>query len=116
MAVVTITGTIGFEAIFKGKPVLAFGPTFYEFFPGVFRIKTNEDCCKAIENISIHKYSYNQRQVAMYLKALEKYIVPMGMNEKNFTDNGVPAVDSMDRITMVRKILQFYEEYYRSKR
>ena len=38
------------------------------------------------------------------------------MNEKNFTDNGVPAVDSMDRITMVRKILQFYEEYYRSKR
>lgn len=116
MAVVTITGTIGFEAIFKGKPVLAFGPTFYEFFPGVFRIKTNEDCCKAIENISIHKYSYNQRQVAMYLKALEKYIVPMGMNEKNFTDNGVPAVDSMDRITMIRKILQFYEEYYESKR
>ena len=112
MAVVTVTGTIGFEAIFRGKPVLTFGPTFYEYYPSVFRIKTNTDCEKAILKISTAEFTYDVKEVAMYLKAIEKYIIPMGMNEKSFTDNGVPGVDELDKRRLVEKIKEFFREYY----
>jgi hypothetical protein len=41
-AVVTVSGSVGFEAILKGKPVLVFGRTWYEPLPGVRRVE-NED-------------------------------------------------------------------------
>ena len=34
------------------------------------------------------------------------------MNEKNYQDNGIPAVDDEDRRNMVNKIVEFYKEYY----
>lgn len=51
MALATITGTAGIEALFKGKPVLVFGNQFYTEFPGVFHIKSNAECKKAIREI-----------------------------------------------------------------
>lgn len=112
VAVITVTGTIGFEALFKGKPVLTFGATFYEHFPSVFRIKTNYDCKIAVEKIAVTDFIYDAREIAIYLHAVEKYIVPMGMNEKSFTDNGVPPVDEIDRLRLAEKIKEFYREYY----
>jgi len=40
----TITGTIGWEAISGGKPVLTFGHAWYNGLPGVFRIEDEPDC------------------------------------------------------------------------
>ena len=36
-AVATITGTVGWEAVRKGKKAIVFGSTWYSSFPGVFR-------------------------------------------------------------------------------
>lgn len=36
-AVATLTGTIGFEALREGKPVITFGLAWYNFLPGVFK-------------------------------------------------------------------------------
>ncbi|MDD5075440.1 MAG: hypothetical protein PHO54_06285, partial [Candidatus Peribacteraceae bacterium] len=48
VAVATCSGSAGFEALFRGKPVLLFGSRFYQYANGVFKIRTVEDCQKAI--------------------------------------------------------------------
>lgn len=111
-AVVTITGTVGFEALFLDKPVLLFGHTFYENYSYVFSIKTAQECKKAIEQISKNKFKFDKKEMKIYLKSIEKYVVPMGANEKNFKDNGTPVVDKVDRNNIVNKITNFCQEYY----
>lgn len=113
LGVVTVTGTVGFESIFRGKPVLVFGSTYYEYYPGVFRIKTNKDCKDALTKIC-RKYNstYKRTEMRAYLHALAKYVVSMGMNEKSFLDNGVPPVEEEDCKNLVNKIVEFYQEYY----
>ena len=49
--VATITGTAGWEAIIRGKPVVVFGDAWYQSAPNVFRIKTTLDCQQALEKI-----------------------------------------------------------------
>lgn len=112
VAVATITGTVGFEALFLGKPVLIFGHTFYENYPYAFPIKTVSECKNAIAKITSNKFNFDIKEMKLYLKAIEKYVVPLGANEKNFQDNGTPVVDKEDRQNLVDKIISFVREYY----
>ena len=114
-AVVTIRGSIAFEALFKGMPIIVFGGLFYECYPSVFRVHTNDECKQAIDYIESHEFQYDERKLRCLLKAVSKYVIPMGMNEKNYRDNGIPAVSDEDRQNMVNKIVEFYKEYYDDK-
>jgi hypothetical protein len=71
-AVATATGTVGWEALFKLKPILMFGEYIYKYAPGVFYIQTNKDCEKAIKNITEKKYILSHQHLKLYLKAIEK--------------------------------------------
>lgn len=51
LAVATITGTVGWEALFLGKPVLLFGHIFYKHIPGVINVNDTESLAKALEQI-----------------------------------------------------------------
>lgn len=115
VAVVTVTGTIGFEALFRGKPVLCFGETFYSKYPSVFRIHTVEECKEATNLIANTNFSFNPKDLAIYLYASQKYAIPMGMCEKEFLDNGIPGVDDGDRKRLTEKIVEFYQEYYSAR-
>ncbi|MAB80219.1 MAG: hypothetical protein CMJ89_12775 [Planctomycetes bacterium] len=44
-----ITGTVGWEALFQGKPVMLFGEAFYESLPGVMRVNSQEDIRTMLE-------------------------------------------------------------------
>jgi len=72
-AVVTVTGTSGWEAMVRGKPVICFGLSWYEKFEGVLRIVDEESAARIAS--FIEGYSYNERGLLAYLSAYGKQSV-----------------------------------------
>ena len=79
--VVTATGTAGWEAIFREKPVLLFGTIFYQYAPGVYRIETVEDCKNAIKEIFEQNKKPEIDKVKMFVKAFEQNTIPVYYSE-----------------------------------
>jgi len=50
-AVATITGTAGWEALFRGKPSIVFGRAFYRGAPGVIAVDRHGDLKAALEQV-----------------------------------------------------------------
>lgn len=71
VAVATITGTAGWEALFKKKPVLIFGDCFYDNAPGVFKIRNFKDCRAAVKSIFSQEFKYDERKLKIYLQAIQ---------------------------------------------
>lgn len=67
-AVATVTGTVGWEAIVKGKPVIIFGLAWYEHYRGVLKI---ENSASAIHiQPFIENFRFDENNLLIYLKAL----------------------------------------------
>lgn len=75
LAIVTVSGTIGFEALARGKPVLVFGRTWYEYAPGAFRIKTAKDLLIAYNSIIANDKITTTDEFDNYIKNLSNYFV-----------------------------------------
>ena len=67
IAVSTITGTAGWEALRMGKPVIVFGHTFWNKLPGAFHTSN------PIKWSSIEKYKFNSSQFQKATNNLSKY-------------------------------------------
>ncbi|MBN1280616.1 MAG: hypothetical protein JXA00_03105 [Candidatus Thermoplasmatota archaeon] len=70
-AVVTVTGTAGWEAVVRGKPALIFGHAWYKFCDGVFYIPTKEACQDAL--LKIHAgFTVDPMAVRLFLSAVQQ--------------------------------------------
>jgi len=67
-AVVTTTGTPGWEAVLQGTPAIIFGYTWYRNCPGIFQVRSTKDCKKALEIIQNTK-KISQQDILCYLAA-----------------------------------------------
>ena len=108
--VVTVTGTAGFEAIFRSKPVLLFGSQAYSEFPGVFKIRFGEDCVKAVNQIINGEYSISCRDLRIALKAIEPFVNFVTLADTAFGGRG--SVSNEDKIMLVDSMLQFTKAFY----
>jgi hypothetical protein len=72
VAVATLTGTTGWEAIMRAKPVLCFGYAWYIGCDGVMRITNRNDCSIALENIR-NGVVIDMIKVHCFLAALDKH-------------------------------------------
>jgi len=72
VAVATATGTAGFEALFRKKPVLLFGHRFYQYASGVYPVHSEEDCRSAVASIFERREVPSLRDARLFLKALEE--------------------------------------------
>ncbi len=71
-AVATCSGSAGFEAIFRQKPVLLFGSRFYQCAKGVFRIRTVKDCRSAVQEIFEHGAAPSLVESRLFLRAMQE--------------------------------------------
>lgn len=95
VAVATVTGTVGWEAVMHRLPVLVFGMIWFEKMPGVLRI-TDSNSAKKITQF-LENYQFDEKKVLAYLMALAKNskIVyhyngekeKVGIEEKECVDN-----------------------------
>ncbi len=95
-AVVTLTGTIGWEGMVRGKPVICFGSTWYEgFTDGVLKVKDDKTIAEMTD--FIYKYKFSEEKLKSYLKAIENHSIRayfyrglqkhLKMEEKECVDN-----------------------------
>jgi hypothetical protein len=111
-AVVTITGTAGFEAIFRGKPVLLFGPQFYSEFPGVFRIRQFDDCKRAVNQIVNGDVQISSRDLRIALKSVEPFVITMPIIDKGFVDSGGERLTEDHKLLLIDAVIRFAKDHY----
>ncbi len=71
-AVATATGTVGWEALYREKPILLFGHNFYQYATGVFAVHSAEDCRAAMTRIFGEGFRPTRKDLKIFLKALEE--------------------------------------------
>lgn len=67
LAVATLTGMTGWEAVVRGKPVLCLGYSSYRICDGVYHINEEKDLIDAIKKIEQNQFLPNQQKVKKYL-------------------------------------------------
>jgi len=101
-AISTVCGTVGWESIVRGKPVVLFGLSWYENYDkGVLRI-TDETSAKNIKEF-IESYEYDEHALLAYLEAVgkntklayyykAKYKAILGLSEEQCVDNIIGSI------------------------
>jgi len=69
--IANVTGTVGFEAVARGKPALVFGHNWYNACEGIFYTPTVKSCQKAISLIE-SGYKINPNNVKLFLYTLDQ--------------------------------------------
>jgi len=73
ISVATVTGTAGWEAVCFEKPVLLFGNIFFQYAPGVFKIKNNSDLINSIQKIIQNQTGISKPNLIKFLNCVSKY-------------------------------------------
>lgn len=109
-AVVTISGSAGWEAVVRGKPALLFGYPWYRGCEGAFSIDSRRDLEAAVARI-VDGYRPDPHAVRLYIQAVEQYGV-YGYVDPNSI---VPSSISPERNTaaMTAALVRFLERHHR---
>lgn len=97
-AVVTITGTAGWEAVVRGRPSLIFGHAWYKFCEGVFYIHSEETCRDALSKIH-NGYKVDQSLVRLFVSAVQQIGIYAYVEPSYAKIVNIPPQDNISRIT-----------------
>ncbi|MBL9130745.1 MAG: hypothetical protein JNG86_06070, partial [Verrucomicrobiaceae bacterium] len=92
VAVATLVGTTGWEALVRGRPALVFGDIWYDRAPGAFRVRSAEDCRRAIEAIRAG-FKADSALFHDFVKELDFSAVTAG-GDLEVADPGTPTSDA----------------------
>ncbi len=111
-AVATVGGTVGWEAIVRGKPALIFGNIWYQACKSIFAIKTHYDLLQAISKI-LDGYKPCPKDVDRYAQSVFLASVKDLIVVKDFKIN-ISKIDNpseeMNRVGDF--LLESYKKYY----
>lgn len=106
-AVATVTGTVGWEAINRGKPVLIFGYPWYRGGEGVFQISSAQSCREALQAIQ-DGYTIDREKLRLFAYALEQTGIPgyveahLKIRKISDQENAALIAAALKRVTAAR--------------
>jgi len=74
--IVTLTGDVGFQALMRGKKVIALGCASYSNHENCYRVRNFTELKDVMAEESIFKQNTNLRNNIRYLKYITKYVYP----------------------------------------
>lgn len=93
IAVATITGNVGWEALFAGKPVITFGEAFFKRAPGVIavdKLASLEELHQTLVEIDHGTFSTaTQEQLRRFLSSLQRVTREGVVNVQYLQDSGL---------------------------
>ncbi len=107
-AVATITGSAGWEAVCRGKPVLLFGYIWYKGCEGVFDCSNAKDLQRALDIIR-QGYQVDQRRVQYFLHVLDRHSHRVYVENGWEEEVGVPYQENVDMVARI--IAGAYQNY-----
>jgi hypothetical protein len=110
-AVAAITGTVGFEAINRGKPVLIFGQNWYNGCEGVFETPTADTCRKALMQIQ-NGITIDHDKIRLFVTLIQKLGIK-GYNTEIYKAKGAVSAEEMT-CSLVKALKQVMECSYRT--
>lgn len=113
--VATINGTAGWEALLRGKHVLAFGIPWYRDCPGIFRVQSVKDCSAAFSVVQTSR-GVPESDVLGFLAALEKTGTRANVGSSGSAIPVISPEDSMRAVAerLSRELAEFVDEPARS--
>lgn len=110
IAVATVTGTIGWQAVNRGKPALVFGNPWYLGCEGIFPICEYKDCIKALNSIQ-DGYQVDDQRVRIFAAALENVGLKLDLEGKTvkFQDEPISQAESI-----AGAMITFSEEIFKN--
>ncbi|MFT5111412.1 MAG: hypothetical protein ACI8P9_000732 [Parasphingorhabdus sp.] len=102
VAVATLTGTTGWEAIMRSKPVLCFGHAWYRGCEGTLRVSSKADCNAAMEMIQ-KGIVVDRAKVLCFLAALDHHSFKGFLNLKRYQDYGFGKQNNIDNLVPIIK-------------
>ena len=102
-AVVTISGTIGWEAAIRGTPTIVFGRAWYEEMPRVFKVKTKRDLQLAWQNLQGLKNKDMHDDILRYHAQLQTQFVKAKHYKANLNKDDVSIEESSENIIQTIK-------------
>jgi hypothetical protein len=86
--VITISGTIAWEALFAGKPALMFGSRIFDTAPGIIKVNSDDSIEYYLNNLENIDVGILNSKWEFYCKILQKFLIP-GTNATYYYDLGI---------------------------
>lgn len=114
IAIATITGMVGIQALIRGKPVLVFGTASYRGAMGAFTIENLKDLRNALREIQTFENNEISLKTREFLVENLKISIS-GIDPENLTTIDPPTFDFFDdniRLTSHARLLAHFLEHF----